>query len=146
MAALRHLKPLLKSLPQAAISKLHNIDTRTPRTLYQTLSRLPRDGVGAHVFQTRWQSKGIEGCYWEVTRVKLKNEGNHGKAWGKLIWRGKFRAACFWIVTCKSRASAKFLGMLLSRLSVPNLLRGVELLGLRSVAPRGIYLSTENGR
>ncbi|KAI5122181.1 hypothetical protein M0805_007078 [Coniferiporia weirii] len=60
-----------------------------PRTLYQTLSRLPKDGVGTRVYQTRWQSKGIEGCYWEVSRVKLKCEGAHGKAWGRLVWRGK---------------------------------------------------------
>lgn len=59
-----------------------------PRTLYQTLSRLPKDGIGARVFQTRWQSRGIEGCFWEVTRVTLKLEGKHGKAWGKLVWRG----------------------------------------------------------
>ena len=90
MAALRNLKPLLKSLPSEAISLLHNADTHIPRTLYATLARLPRDGVGARVFQTRWQSKGIQGCYWEVTKVKLKDEGKHGKAWGKLVWRGKF--------------------------------------------------------
>ncbi|KAN0062359.1 hypothetical protein ACQY0O_005241 [Thecaphora frezii] len=28
-------------------------------------------------------------CYWEVTRVKLKDGGRHGKAWGRLVWRGK---------------------------------------------------------
>lgn len=28
-------------------------------------------------------------CYWEVTRVRLKDEGRHGKAWGRLVWRGE---------------------------------------------------------
>ncbi|KAL5488301.1 hypothetical protein ACEPAI_6409 [Sanghuangporus weigelae] len=60
-----------------------------PRNLFETLSRLPNDGVGARVFQTRWQSKGIEGCFFEVSRVKLKHEGTRGKAWGRLVWRGK---------------------------------------------------------
>ena len=65
-----------------------------PRNLYETLARLPNDGVGARVFQTRWQSKGIEGCYYEVSRVKLKLEGTRGKAWGRLVWRGVLRL-CF---------------------------------------------------
>ena len=65
-----------------------NVISNKPRTLYETLSRLPHDGVGARVHQARWSSKGIEGCYWEVSRVKLKDEGKHGKAWGRLVWRG----------------------------------------------------------
>ncbi|KAL5530478.1 hypothetical protein ACEPAF_6736 [Sanghuangporus sanghuang] len=60
-----------------------------PRNLFETLARLPNDGVGARVFQTRWQSKGIEGCFYEVSRVRLKHEGMRGKAWGRLVWRGK---------------------------------------------------------
>lgn len=30
-------------------------------------------------------------CYWEVTKVRLKDGGNHGKAWGRFVWRGKCR-------------------------------------------------------
>lgn len=59
-----------------------------PTTLYRTLSRLPQDGVGARVSQRRWEAKGIQGSYWEVTRTRLKLDGTHGKAWGKLIWKG----------------------------------------------------------
>ncbi|PWN51201.1 hypothetical protein IE53DRAFT_368274 [Violaceomyces palustris] len=89
------------------------------KTLYQHLSTLPNDGVGSKVRQRRWLAKGLdqpahinlredwekfrasgaEGrnavkqaghlCYWEVTRVRLKNGGNNGKAWGRLFWRGK---------------------------------------------------------
>ena len=69
-----------------------------PRNLYETLARLPNDGVGARVFQTRWQSKGIEGCYYEVSRVRLKLEGTRGKAWGRLVWRGALPIFCFYIV------------------------------------------------
>ncbi|KAF8529249.1 hypothetical protein BU17DRAFT_37295 [Hysterangium stoloniferum] len=56
--------------------------------LYQTLSLLPKDGVGSYVAQARWAAKGIPSCYWYVTRVKLKDGGLHGKAWGRLFWRG----------------------------------------------------------
>ena len=74
-------------VPKEASEALQN----NPRNLFETLSRLPNDGVGSRVFQTRWQSKGIEGCFYEVTRVKLKHEGTGGKAWGWLVWRGMFR-------------------------------------------------------
>lgn len=87
------------------------------KNLYQLLSALPNDGVGTRVRQRRWVSKGLdvehdvdlkehvtalleegaketkdEGhlCYWEITKVRLKDGGNHGKAWGRLVWRGKF--------------------------------------------------------
>lgn len=60
------------------------------RSLYETLSRLPNDGVGLRVYQTRWEKKGIAGCFWEVSRVQLKNKGVNGKAWGRLVWRGVF--------------------------------------------------------
>jgi hypothetical protein len=77
---------LAKLFPSTPILTEHS------RTLYQVLSRLPKDGVGARVAQTRWAGKGIHGCYWEVTKARLKCEGTHGKAWGRLIWRGS--AAC----------------------------------------------------
>ena len=64
---------------------------KKPRNLYETLSRLPADGVGSRVYQTRWTAKGIGGCFWEVSRVSLKKEGTHGKAWGRLVWRGEMR-------------------------------------------------------
>jgi small subunit ribosomal protein S34 len=57
-------------------------------SLYQVLSRHPGGGVGRQVYQTRWSQKKIYDCYWEITRARFKCEGNHGKAWGKLYWRG----------------------------------------------------------
>jgi len=59
-------------------------------TLYETLSRLPNDGVGAFVRQKRWDVVGRQNTYWEVTRVKLKNEGKNGKAWGRFVYKGVF--------------------------------------------------------
>ncbi|PCH41323.1 hypothetical protein WOLCODRAFT_69488 [Wolfiporia cocos MD-104 SS10] len=78
-AAIRKLLP--KQVPPSLSSQ--------PGNLYQVLARYPQDGVGQRVYQTVWGVKGIEGSYWEVTRTKLKLEGNHGKAWGKLYWKGK---------------------------------------------------------
>lgn len=62
----------------------------TPANLYQVLSRAPGGGVGLRVHQIRWTEKGIRNCYWQVTRTRLKLEGSHGKAWGKLYWKGEF--------------------------------------------------------
>ncbi|KIJ70474.1 hypothetical protein HYDPIDRAFT_57382, partial [Hydnomerulius pinastri MD-312] len=61
----------------------------TPATLFEILSRHPDGGIGQKVHQTRWTDKGIDGCYWEVTRSQTKLRGMHGKVWGKLVWRGK---------------------------------------------------------
>ncbi|KZP03817.1 hypothetical protein FIBSPDRAFT_1055071 [Athelia psychrophila] len=58
-------------------------------TLPQVLSRYPNDGVGVKVHQCRWGHKGIANSYYLVTRSQLKLEGKHGKAWGKLYWKGK---------------------------------------------------------
>ena len=77
-SALQKLLP--SSLPPSLSSR--------PGNLYQVLSRYSKDGVGQRVHQVRWGSKGIEDCYWEVTRTRLKLGGKHGKAWGKLIWKG----------------------------------------------------------
>jgi small subunit ribosomal protein S34 len=78
-AAIKKLLP--KELPSSLSTRSGN--------LYQVLSRYPNDGVGQRVHQTRWSMKGIPDTYWEVTRSRLKLEGKHGKAWGKLYWRGE---------------------------------------------------------
>ncbi|KAH9179912.1 hypothetical protein EDB89DRAFT_1841110 [Lactarius sanguifluus] len=79
VAAFRKLLP--KSLPPGLSTQ--------PANLYQVLSRYPADGIGQRVFQTRWTTKGIADCYWVITRTSLKQGGSHGKAWGRLVWRGK---------------------------------------------------------
>lgn len=78
-SALRKLLP--KELPAS-------LDTSRPGNLYQVLSRHPDSGVGRRVTQCRWGPKQIEGSYWLVTRAQFKLEGKHGKAWGKLYWKG----------------------------------------------------------
>ena len=74
-------KLLPSELPPSLSSRTGN--------LYQILSRYPQDGVGQRVYQTRWAGKGISDSYWEVTKTSLKLHGNHGKAWGKLVWKGE---------------------------------------------------------
>ncbi|KZV64085.1 hypothetical protein PENSPDRAFT_588943 [Peniophora sp. CONT] len=76
------LQSVLGSKPPASLSDKSG-------NLYQVLSRQPRDGVGATVFQTRWTGKDIVGSHWEVSRVRIKGHGEHGKAWGYLTWKGK---------------------------------------------------------
>lgn len=73
-------KLLPSSLPPSLSSR--------PGRLYAVLSRYSKDGVGQRVHQTRWGMKGMEDCYWEVTRAKMKLGGTHGKAWGRLVWKG----------------------------------------------------------
>src|ERR1700754_1872890 len=65
-----------------------------PRRLPTVLSRLPNDGVGSCVRRESWKQKGFLDSWWEVTRVKLKNEGQHGRAWGRLWWRGECEFPC----------------------------------------------------
>ncbi|KAF9471843.1 hypothetical protein BDN70DRAFT_887690 [Pholiota conissans] len=56
--------------------------------LYEVLSRTPTGGVGMEVHQTRWGHKNIENSYWVITRSQFKLQGKHGKAWGRLYWKG----------------------------------------------------------
>ncbi|KAK1231719.1 hypothetical protein PQX77_005151 [Marasmius sp. AFHP31] len=77
---------LQKLLPQKLPPSLTPSGTGS---LYEILSKTPTGGVGKHVYQTRWSKKQIPDSYWVVTRTKFKCEGKHGKAWGKLVWRGK---------------------------------------------------------
>ena len=63
---------------------------RPSQTLFETLSRSPQDGVGVLVRQKRWDRLNRMNTYWEVTRVKLKNEGKHGKVWGKFVYKGAY--------------------------------------------------------
>ncbi len=72
-----------------------------PANLYQVLSRYAVDGVGQRVHQTRWTSKGISDCYWVVTRTSLKKGSTHGKAWGRLVWRGQFTD--YFLMSCGAR-------------------------------------------
>ncbi|GJN89881.1 hypothetical protein Rhopal_002870-T1 [Rhodotorula paludigena] len=70
--------------------------------LPQLLSLLPRDGIGASVYASRWAGKGLpvptaashEGdatCRWDVKKVRLVTKDGRvtGRAWGVLHWKGK---------------------------------------------------------
>jgi hypothetical protein len=90
------------------------------KSLYEHLSSLPNNGIGTRVRQVKWSAKGIDQpfnvpfkgpvvipqerkeenhlCYWEITRARIKisngenNRKPHGKAWGRLTWRGEGRS------------------------------------------------------
>ena len=83
-----NVRTVAKAIQHFLPSKLPPTLSDSPSSLYQVLSRFPKDGVGRKVYQTRWGTKGFPHCYWEVTRTKLKLEGKHGKAWGRLFWKG----------------------------------------------------------
>lgn len=56
----------------------HDVDLKAHLTkLHQTSAGKPAKEEG-HL------------CYWEITKVRLKDGGNHGKAWGRFVWRGKY--------------------------------------------------------
>ncbi|KAJ4472170.1 hypothetical protein J3R30DRAFT_3298829 [Lentinula aciculospora] len=78
-------KSLQKLLPNTLPPSL----VAHPGNLYEVLSRTPSGGVGKRVYQLRWSQKNISDCYWVVSRSQFKCEGKHGKAWGKLFWKGK---------------------------------------------------------
>ncbi|KAH7102985.1 hypothetical protein BKA62DRAFT_787181, partial [Auriculariales sp. MPI-PUGE-AT-0066] len=81
----------LNRLPAAAAKLVPNLSvlTNSPGTLFKTLSRLPRNGVGSKLMEARWAQKNFTDCYWLVTRTRLKVDGAHGKAYGRLFWRGR---------------------------------------------------------
>lgn len=109
------LATLSKSLLRAHISPTPPVLAAVAEphpTLPQLLASLPGAGVGATVRQRRWAAKGLDVpvdeplkgpvsreeresreplCYWLVTRTQLKDGGRHGKAWGRLVWRGEWR-------------------------------------------------------
>ncbi|KZT62150.1 hypothetical protein CALCODRAFT_490336 [Calocera cornea HHB12733] len=59
------------------------------QSLYQVLARLPNDGIGFGLLQTRWRGKQILDSYWHISRVKLRADGTRGRAWGKLVCVGR---------------------------------------------------------
>src|SRR3954447_11284111 len=84
-AAINQVSNALRALLPSTLPPTLN---RQPGNLYEVLSRTPGDGIGKRVYQTRWRTKAITNCYWQITRARLKCEGKHGKAWGKLYWKG----------------------------------------------------------
>lgn len=61
----------------------------TGHNLIEVLTAMRNYGIGAHVRRSVWTNPG---CYWKVTRVKLKEKTNpykYGKVWGVYYWNGK---------------------------------------------------------
>ncbi|XP_075263442.1 uncharacterized protein LOC142355027 [Convolutriloba macropyga] len=55
------------------------------KNLFDLLRVLPNSGIGSKVGKPQWG----EGCYWEITRIKIDPDGSHGKVWGTPYWRGQ---------------------------------------------------------
>lgn len=52
---------------------------------FEILGKQPRHGVGSKLTRLSWG----DGCFWEITEVKLSPDGRHGKAYGRLTWWGQ---------------------------------------------------------
>ncbi|KAI8990882.1 hypothetical protein BDF20DRAFT_908719 [Mycotypha africana] len=62
---------------------------KSGKNLYQLLSSLPNAGVGARVAPNKFfNNHSLKNSYYEVTKVNLKQEGNHGRAWGVQVMKG----------------------------------------------------------
>lgn len=85
---------LARSIQNLLPNKLPPSLSARPGNLYQVISRAPGGGVGKKVHQLRWSEKQISDSYWVVTRAMFKCEGRHGKAWGKLYWKGRLLPIC----------------------------------------------------
>ena len=86
---------LARSIQNLLPNKLPPSLSARPGNLYEVISRTPGGGVGKKVHQIRWSQKQIPDSYWVVTRAKFKCEGKHGKAWGKLYWKGRLAGISF---------------------------------------------------
>ncbi|KAK9759455.1 hypothetical protein K7432_017566 [Basidiobolus ranarum] len=59
------------------------------KTLFQHLNLLKDNGVGSKVTITKWLDKGFNESYYLVTKVNLRTDLQHGKAWGIKYWQGR---------------------------------------------------------
>merc|ERR1711939_703349 len=51
---------------------------------FQVCQLLPEYGLGRKLRRCTWE----DNSFWTVTRLKPSSDGEHGKAWGQLTWRG----------------------------------------------------------
>eukprot|EP00302_Diacronema_sp_CCMP2436_P016399 CAMPEP_0179877364 /NCGR_PEP_ID=MMETSP0982-20121206/24755_1 /TAXON_ID=483367 /ORGANISM="non described non described, Strain CCMP 2436" /LENGTH=217 /DNA_ID=CAMNT_0021769967 /DNA_START=137 /DNA_END=789 /DNA_ORIENTATION=+ len=58
------------------------------KNLFDLASLMPNRGIGTRFVRKSWDRNGYEDSHWTVTRIRFKPDGCHGKAWGKLTWRG----------------------------------------------------------
>lgn len=55
-------------------------------SLYGLINGLRHCGVGAKVTRSIYK---FPETYWLITRVQLSKDQNHGKVFGKMVWRGR---------------------------------------------------------
>ncbi|KAL1923565.1 uncharacterized protein VTP21DRAFT_8545 [Calcarisporiella thermophila] len=60
-----------------------------PKNLYELLNTHKDFGVGQRVVLQKWINKGFQDCYYEITKIKLKEDLRHGRAWGVMVWKGR---------------------------------------------------------
>ncbi|KAJ2764023.1 hypothetical protein IWQ56_004641 [Coemansia nantahalensis] len=63
-----------------------------PKTLYELLNVQRLNAYKFKAAPDHWYSKGFEGCYYEIHKVKYRlyqGEPTHGKAWGIQYWNGE---------------------------------------------------------
>mmetsp|Transcript_25178 Transcript_25178/g.25387 ORF Transcript_25178/g.25387 Transcript_25178/m.25387 type:complete len:123 (+) Transcript_25178:71-439(+) len=58
----------------------------TSTNLFRIVNGLRYFGVGCKLVRNTFT---YPDTYWIVTRVKLSTDQNHGRAWGRLVWRGR---------------------------------------------------------
>ena len=57
-----------------------------PTSLYKIINGLRLCGVGSKVTRTIYK---FPETYWQITRVELSKDQNHGKVFGRMVWRGR---------------------------------------------------------
>uniref|UniRef100_A0A8C9G607 Mitochondrial ribosomal protein S34 n=1 Tax=Pavo cristatus TaxID=9049 RepID=A0A8C9G607_PAVCR len=88
-----------RPLTQKRLPVLAWEDVRREQRLFSLLCRLPLFGVGRMVTRKSWLWAHDEPCYWVITKVRADYtaEGmDHGRAWGRLTFRGKASPAGRW--------------------------------------------------
>lgn len=81
-----------RPLTQKRLPVLAWEDVRREHRLFSLLCRQPLFGVGRMVTRKSWLWAHDEPCYWVITKVRADYtaEGmDHGRAWGRLTFRGK---------------------------------------------------------
>mmetsp|Transcript_4234 Transcript_4234/g.10937 ORF Transcript_4234/g.10937 Transcript_4234/m.10937 type:complete len:124 (-) Transcript_4234:316-687(-) len=59
------------------------------KNFFELATTLPRNGAGYRFARRIWLKDGRCDSFWTVVGLKLKPDGLHGKAYGRLTWRGR---------------------------------------------------------
>ncbi|GBG70920.1 hypothetical protein CBR_g8222 [Chara braunii] len=74
---------------EAAVKEEDSATTASGRTkkknLFEVIRYLPNFGIGAEVHRSDWPPRR----FYQVTNIRLNQDGRHGKAWGVLYNAGK---------------------------------------------------------